>query len=247
MEASPYIGKSNIVSWYRYLYTFLFLIRFQYENRFSENINFHGCFLNIIYNFFFQNGTFIVNKFIYLQIIHLKRFDYVNTKWVKTQKVVNFPFKDFDPTAYLASVPQHTILRHKQLQEQKKDELEHSIESQPEKIMEESEVDSSISNNKCNNSDGVKINMVQNGPTEHCKLLQESDLKVTGSDYNVAGKNKVSDRVGKGRARLESTSLLKTPIIDEHLKDYHEHKLLPGQDKFDLKYQLYAVVVSKIY
>ncbi|KAJ8954204.1 hypothetical protein NQ318_005799 [Aromia moschata] len=50
-------------------------------------------------------------------------------------------------------------------------------------------------------------------------------------------------RVGtKARTRLESTSLLRTPIIDEHLKDYHQHQLLAGQDPFDLKYQLYAVV-----
>lgn len=181
---------------------------------------------------------------LFSQIIHLKRFDYVNTKWVKTQKVVNFPFKDFDPTAYLASVPQHTILRHKQLQEQKKEELDHPNETQPARIMEESELDPSSIDTKCNDSDDVKITRVPNGPTEHCKLLQESDQNVKESDHNVTDKTKVSERVGKGRARLESTSLLKTPIIDEHLKDYHEHKLLPGQDKFDLKYQLYAVVVS---
>ncbi|XP_037292754.1 ubiquitin carboxyl-terminal hydrolase 32 isoform X2 [Manduca sexta] len=45
-------------------------------------------------------------------IIHLKRFQYVNNKWIKSQKVVNFPFQDFDPTAYLASIPQETIRRH---------------------------------------------------------------------------------------------------------------------------------------
>ncbi|XP_055612922.1 ubiquitin carboxyl-terminal hydrolase 32 [Uranotaenia lowii] len=48
-------------------------------------------------------------------IVHLKRFNYVNNKWVKSQKVVNFPYEDFDPTPYLASVPQETILRHKEL------------------------------------------------------------------------------------------------------------------------------------
>lgn len=48
-------------------------------------------------------------------IVHLKRFDFANGKWVKTQKAVNFPFDEFDPTPYLASVPQETILRHKQL------------------------------------------------------------------------------------------------------------------------------------
>jgi hypothetical protein len=51
-----------------------------------------------------------------LQIVHLKRFQFVNGKWVKSQKVVNFPFKDFDPTAYLASVPKHTVVRHSELQ-----------------------------------------------------------------------------------------------------------------------------------
>ncbi|XP_074026841.1 ubiquitin specific protease 32 isoform X2 [Leptinotarsa decemlineata] len=163
-------------------------------------------------------------------IIHLKRFDYVHTKWVKTQKVVNFPFKNFDPTAYLASVPQETILRHKQLQEKKAKELEMSQESLPERILEEIE---------CGSSNKEKERSVSsnspNGSTEQCKLLNKSDSK-------VSNKNKVSDKVDKVRGRLESTSLLKTPIIDEHLKDYHQHQLLPGQDKFDLKYQLYAVV-----
>lgn len=54
---------------------------------------------------------------IYFQIIHLKRFNYLNNKWVKSQKVVSFPVSDFDPTAYLASVPQETILRQKELKE----------------------------------------------------------------------------------------------------------------------------------
>ncbi|XP_058060610.1 ubiquitin carboxyl-terminal hydrolase 32 [Anopheles bellator] len=50
-------------------------------------------------------------------IVHLKRFNYVNGKWVKSQKVVNFPYEGFDPTPYLASVPQETILRHRDLLE----------------------------------------------------------------------------------------------------------------------------------
>ncbi|RZC35813.1 ubiquitin carboxyl-terminal hydrolase 32, partial [Asbolus verrucosus] len=143
-------------------------------------------------------------------IIHLKRFDYVNNKWVKTQKVVNFPFKDFDPTAYLASVPQETILRHLQLQD-----LESSCGHQSSvKIIEEN----------------GEVGALQ-GSNEHSKLLNEDNRN-----------NKPKRQLNKVRARLESTSLLKTPIIDEHLKDYHQHKLLPGQDRFDLKYQLYAVV-----
>jgi hypothetical protein len=147
-------------------------------------------------------------------IVHLKRFDYVNSKWVKTQKVVNFPFKDFDPTAYLASVPQETILRHLHLREKRQD-LESSCESQSSvKTIEENGEAQQVSN-------------------EHSKLLMNENKP------NEKQKTKLNNKV---RARLESTSLLKTPIIDEHLKDYHQHKLLPGQDPFDLKYQLYAVV-----
>lgn len=62
---------------------------------------------------------------IFLQIIHLKRFNCVNNKWVKSQKVVHFPFDNFDPTPYLAAVPQETILRHKELLEM--NEISHTL------------------------------------------------------------------------------------------------------------------------
>lgn len=132
--------------------------------------------------------------------------------------MVNFPFKDFDPTAYLASIPQETILRHQQLKESRQD-LENSYDSQASiKVIDEvSEIPNGI------------------GSNEHSKLLSEA---------KVSTNEKPKVQLNKARARLESTSLQKTPVIDEHLKDYHEHKLLPGQDLFDLKYQLYAVVVS---
>ncbi|XP_039299269.1 ubiquitin carboxyl-terminal hydrolase 32 isoform X1 [Nilaparvata lugens] len=47
-------------------------------------------------------------------IIHLKRFQYVNNRWIKSLKVVNMPLSDFDPTPYLAEVPKETILKHKE-------------------------------------------------------------------------------------------------------------------------------------
>uniref|UniRef100_A0A8D8Y4L7 ubiquitinyl hydrolase 1 n=1 Tax=Cacopsylla melanoneura TaxID=428564 RepID=A0A8D8Y4L7_9HEMI len=50
-------------------------------------------------------------------IVHLKRFQYIQNKWVKCQKVVNFPHADFDPTSYLAKVPKTNILRHRRLSE----------------------------------------------------------------------------------------------------------------------------------
>ncbi|GFR71302.1 ubiquitin carboxyl-terminal hydrolase 32 [Elysia marginata] len=35
-------------------------------------------------------------------IINLKRFQYLNGRWVKSHKIVNFPLQAFDPSAYLA-------------------------------------------------------------------------------------------------------------------------------------------------
>ncbi|XP_045466873.1 ubiquitin carboxyl-terminal hydrolase 32 isoform X2 [Harmonia axyridis] len=167
-------------------------------------------------------------------IIHLKRFDYVNSKWVKTQKVVNFSFKNFDPTAYLASIPQETILRHRQLLEQRKNkELEDCL------------------NAENHNNEKIVEETPEETKDEHSKLLNDDDPTSKSNtfprdgDKTGAGAHKMrshANTTSKVRARLESTSLLKTPIIDEHLKDYHQHKMLPGQDPFDLKYQLYAVV-----
>ncbi|XP_038217361.1 ubiquitin carboxyl-terminal hydrolase 32-like [Zerene cesonia] len=74
-------------------------------------------------------------------IIHLKRFQYVNNKWIKSQKVVNFPFHDFDPTPYLASVPQETILRHKELSSRRKSSLLVDVEEPISESESEDEID----------------------------------------------------------------------------------------------------------
>ena len=53
----------------------------------------------------------------YLQIVHFKRFHFLNGRWIKSHKIVDFPLKDFDPTHYLAAVPCNTIQRYKELAE----------------------------------------------------------------------------------------------------------------------------------
>ncbi|CAL8129565.1 unnamed protein product [Orchesella dallaii] len=86
-------------------------------------------------------------------IVHLKRFQPVQGRWIKSHKVVNFPFKDFYPNNYLAEVPRRT------------------------------------SEAAENPADG--------------------------------------------------------PIIDQDLfplQDFHQHRLMEGQNPFDLKYKLYAIV-----
>lgn len=46
-----------------------------------------------------------------LQIIHLKRFQFVNGRWIKSQKIVKFPRESFDPSAFL--VPRDPALCHR--------------------------------------------------------------------------------------------------------------------------------------
>lgn len=48
----------------------------------------------------------------------MKRFQFVSNKWIKSQKVVEFPRSNFDPTEFLASVPKETLLRHAELIEE---------------------------------------------------------------------------------------------------------------------------------
>jgi hypothetical protein len=49
------------------------------------------------------------------------------------------------------------------------------------------------------------------------------------------------------RERLESMSLVRTPVTDSALQDFHQHRLNLGSDPFNLKYHLYAIVVSIIH
>ncbi|XP_058129653.1 ubiquitin carboxyl-terminal hydrolase 32 [Anopheles coustani] len=205
-------------------------------------------------------------------IVHLKRFNYVNGKWVKSQKVVNFPYEDFDPTPYLASVPQETILRHRDLLDgtrgdgRNRDCQEEFVEFDREMSMiDEASDEVSLSSLHVN---GLNDGMV-NGETEsdesrnsislpaiagmtHVVAPSASgQLKDGGVDVGDSGQTTprpkpqpslVHSSDSTRRQRLVSTSLTKTPIIDGDLTDYHKHHLKPDCDPFELKYQLYAAV-----
>lgn len=239
-------------------------------------------------------------------IVHLKRFNFVNNKWVKSQKVVNFPFKDFDPTPYLASVPQETILRHKELLEHGRtnnvlangilnntinthiemdtsiSEItpEHSIMS--DSIREDDAIDTesnvtdlnidttyeitaksdeiqSLNENhidalnasarQMNISSSTKLNSSSASNSANINHSNISSSRIEQSPSAKTSAHPVSRRVSshntalKMRKRLASTSLTKTPVIDGAFVDFHNHRLDDGQDPFDLKYKLYAVVV----
>lgn len=81
------------------------------------------------------------------------------------------------------------------------------------------------------------------------ELLKEESVSIELSKENKTKRNSMlassSKRCGKPtgrRKRLVSTSLTKTPVIDDELHDYHNHHLKENEDPFDLKYHLYAVV-----
>lgn len=198
-------------------------------------------------------------------IVHLKRFNCVNNKWVKSQKVVNFPFENFDPTPYLASVPQETILRHQELLESQSHETSDSICHKSsilnydceEEITEFDREDIIGVSNQQNNNDGYK-----NFTNGHIKMVDETDsddnemCNTCQLNGDIIMENEITTTINKikrppvrkseKRKRLISSSLSKTPVIDGEFIDYHKHSLKPGIDPLNLKYKLYAVVVSEI-
>lgn len=157
--------------------------------------------------------------------MHLKRFNCVNGKWVKSQKVVHFPFDDFDPTPYLASVPQETILRHKELLELKTDLSSNDIVSELDEV-DASDPPATEDTTTDEPSPSPSPSPSKDSPAVANKMMRQSKT------------------ASAKRQRLISTSLTTTPIVDGEFEDYHQHKLKADVDKFDPKYKLYAVVVS---
>ncbi|XP_063368814.1 ubiquitin carboxyl-terminal hydrolase 32 [Cydia amplana] len=154
-------------------------------------------------------------------VIHLKRFQYVNNKWIKSQKVVNFPFQDFDPSPYLASVPQETIARHMEINNIYRRRSSMFVDVEDTISESESETESEVEEPQpatptAKSKDPHKLRVKINKRRESCEVRR--------------------------RERLESTSLLATPVTDDNLLDYHQHLLSENQDPFQLKYRLYAVV-----
>lgn len=150
------------------------------------------------------------------QVVHLKRFnDLGNNRWVKSQKVVHFPYDHFNPTPYLASIPQETILRHSDLK------LDASQSAGP------------MSPSSGKNFDIPEDSEEENGAGGECAEGGKAETTPTRGPSTL-----------ERRKRLISTSLTKTPVMDGDLVDYHNHRLKAGFGEFDLNYSLYAVVVS---
>jgi len=216
-------------------------------------------------------------------IVHLKRFHFVNGRWIKSHKIVDFPNKMFDPTDYLAAIPQQTILRHKELvnlgSRARSTIIRSSIMSQCNgTIKEASEGDSSITDQGSSVEDeeevldlegqiqGQNLDDSAVGQSDSSGLMnshdEDEDVFDTEGGQNqgqsTEGKSQsqksqnvetvvkkhaiFSPTAGRRRSRQQSTSLMRHPIEDDNLKDFHEHKLVAGKDPFDISYNLYSMV-----
>lgn len=189
---------------------------------------------------------------------------------MKSQKVVNFPFKNFDPTPYLASIPQETILRHKELLEHggaKATTMHVPLNSSASSLdtteisPEHSVISDSIKEiETIDNESGETANEptakrddsnYYQSDSSHTAVLSDPTMRTshhssTPKSTATTSKHRTiqSNQSVNMRKRLVSTSLIKSPVIDGAFIDHHDHNLNDGVDPFDLKYKLYAVVVG---
>lgn len=150
---------------------------------------------------------------------------------MKSQKVVNFPFKNFDPTPYLASVPQETILRHRELLEQEALEQKNLVAVDCTEELDEFDRENEIQEN----------NNVDEGRTVATAIPPSSASAAAVATKRPSISMVKRKPIGR-RKRLVSTSLTRTPVIDNDLNDFHCHHLKENEDPFEPKYHLYAVV-----
>lgn len=187
-----------------------------------------------------------------LQIVHFKRFHFVNGRWIKSHKIVDFPIKDFDPTPFLAAVPGTTVQRYRALRSGAKplahgtiaemsepnslealDEPLHEINIPNDDDEEEEEEDVFDPKNHVNHHNPPPMcNGVDTGSKPPNKAVVSSHHQMNGEDPVAR------------RKRMESTSLLTHTIKDDQLEDFHQHKLVEGHNPLEINYNLYSMVVS---
>lgn len=127
----------------------------------------------------------------------MKRFQFVNHRWIKSHKAVQFPCANLDLADFLAAIPSETLVRHRQLL---------SVNGNADSAAEDSD---------------------------------DEVLKLPNGHATSANRERELTR-----RRLESTSLMTHPVQDGDLTDFHQHRVLPGYNKLDITYSLYAAVVS---
>eukprot|EP00088_Acartia_fossae_P020500 TRINITY_DN22079_c0_g2_i3.p1 TRINITY_DN22079_c0_g2~~TRINITY_DN22079_c0_g2_i3.p1 ORF type:complete len:592 (+),score=155.44 TRINITY_DN22079_c0_g2_i3:376-2151(+) len=110
-------------------------------------------------------------------IIHLKRFQCVNNKWIKSHKIVDFPITGLDFTDYLAAVPSETLKRYKELSK-RTSRLSTNLTSKAETIAEDLEpTPTTVSSNSDLSTAGTDCTSSTAGPDQ----LSEDGLSTDGA------------------------------------------------------------------
>lgn len=182
---------------------------------------------------------------------------------------MDFPAHKFDPTDYLAAIPQQTIRRHtellnggilrtnrvifnqcngtiKEASEGESGSNVDSVEDEDEDILNYEPLVNGLHDNSLDDS------VVGKSDTSGfvTSSLEEEDLgeveEVFEAENDVihkCHKNAIfSPTAERKRSRQQSTSLMRHPIEDDNLKDFHEHRLVGGKDPFDMSYEMYSMV-----
>lgn len=143
----------------------------------------------------------------------MKRFQFVNHRWIKSHKAVQFPHNNLDFTEFLAAIPSETLVRHRQMA---------TSSTPPNEIVDSTNDEPNADNNNPKHSTSSSIPYSNGHPPNFSEVINGNEST---------------------RKRLESTSLMTHPVHDEDLIDFHQHRLLPGYNKLDITYSLYAAVV----
>ncbi|XP_029830554.2 ubiquitin carboxyl-terminal hydrolase 32 isoform X2 [Ixodes scapularis] len=163
-------------------------------------------------------------------IIHLKRFQLLNGKWVKSQKIVRFPFKDFDPTDYLSPVPRKAALSFQRRKRQ-----------------------SSPAGPKAGARPASPL--VRRMPEPGLLLRQSASSPARGrpevAQLRHSAQQKESPPTTRGLSNgdVRHDACHNSVVLDGtqeagtggEPQDHHKHRLHPGYSPLDLKYQMYAL------
>uniref|UniRef100_A0A131YED8 Ubiquitin carboxyl-terminal hydrolase 32 n=1 Tax=Rhipicephalus appendiculatus TaxID=34631 RepID=A0A131YED8_RHIAP len=154
-------------------------------------------------------------------IIHLKRFQLLNGKWVKSQKIVRFPFKDFDPTDYLSPVPRKAALSFRRYQQTVQQKASSPLVK---RLAPELPSRSSLAS------------PVRSRP-------DVAELRST-SAFSAASQAQAAAVASVGSSPRNGAPLSNGDIDaggGGEPQDHHKHRLHPGYSPLDLKYQMYAL------
>lgn len=182
-------------------------------------------------------------------IVHFKRFQFAGQKWIKSQKIVQFPLSDFDPSDYLASVPRETLALHRAQQDGHLNGDDFSSHCSLPVLSETSARLAPFASSNILANGGL-VSASGGGalslpplliPENNCDTglqeEEEEDDVIIIKEEDVGGTRQPPHRRGGGAARRRNGSVL----YGDALQDFHQHRLKEGEDALTLSYDLYAI------